>query len=213
MDKIDVLLAKYRGEEKLSQVAKETIILLVVILTIEVLQFVFMAIWSRLWWIYVSIYFLFLVILFVIPEVQNGNLGTKKWKKAYRDYQRKRFVENQGRLATLIKESGMTNQQVYNCLKKRKSEMPPRRDKAAYIVSVCAFIMSFANIFLDPLDNIAKENYAKYVAIVIIVLSLISLFVFIFSKVIVAMNTSYETKFLERHNYEYIIKLLEDMLY
>lgn len=113
----------------------------------------------------------------------------------------------------MIKKMGMTNQQVYNSLQRKRALLPNKSDNVAYTISLCSIVISITNTFVRPLENGAGANYTEYVAVVLCVLFLCGFTIHVIYKVIISLNKSSEMAFLEKYNYEYIIKLLEDLLY
>lgn len=113
----------------------------------------------------------------------------------------------------MIKNFGMTNQQVYNLLQKRKALLPPKRDIGAYGISLCSIAIAITNTFVGPLGNIESVDYASYVAFAIVVLFCCGVGVVAGGDIIMALNKSQEVSFLEKYNCEYVVKLLEDLLY
>lgn len=154
-----------------------------------------------------------ILIMIGLNKMYYGLFGLKSWKEKYQKYHRKRFTDNQTRLTEMIKDFGMTNQQVYNLLQKRKDLLPLKRDIGAYGISLCSIAIAITNTFVGPLGNVEGINYASYVAVAIVVFFCCGVGVVAGSDIIVALSKSHEVSFLEKYNCEYVLKLLEDLLY
>ena len=214
MDKIDMMLFKYKRKKTLSEEFKKmrrfivmpTIILLIMLLLIG---FVFFFVFPRegVVWLILILYFLFLLIWAKMVE---GKWGTNKWKEKKIKIYQECFKLDQGKLIEVIKEEGMNCQQVYNLLIKKHNRMPQKVDKQTFVITIFSLIIAFTGILASPLQNINMDNYGHYVECVIAILFFLIPMGYVVYKFIDAQNKQYDEK---RDNYEYIIKLLEDALF
>lgn len=136
MDKIDELLVKYTEEGTITKEAKEFLIAIGALMTVIVVYGIQTIRYNQYFWQYMLGMIIAILIMMGLSKMYYGLFGLKSWKEKYQKYQRKRFVDNQTRLTEMIKDFGMTNQQVYNLLQKRKALLPPKRDIGAYGISL-----------------------------------------------------------------------------
>ncbi|MBO5167307.1 MAG: hypothetical protein J6B90_12015 [Lachnospiraceae bacterium] len=213
MDKIDELLVKYTEEGTITKEAKEfleaigTLMVVVVVYGIQAIRY------NQYFWQYMIGMIIAILIMIGLNKMYYGLFGLKRWKEKYQKYHRKRFIDNQTRLTEMIKDLGMTNQQVYNLLQKRKALLPPKRDVGVYGISLCSIAIAITNTFVGPLGNAEGINYASYVAVAIVVFFCCGVGVVVGGDIIIALSKSQEVSFLEKYNCEYVVKLLEDLLY
>ena len=209
MDKIDVVLFRYKRERKFSKEFKRFVwgmaIPMIVLLLIDIATILFCPV------DYVGMVLVLCAIFMVVwTKIVEGKWGTKKWKYKLMNAYRGRFKVDQDILIGIIKEEGMNCQQVYNLLIKRHNRMPQSADKQTFVITIVSLIVALTSVLASPFQSINIENYAEYVTYVITILILMVPVGYGLYKFIVAQSKQYDEK---KNNYEYVIELLEDHLY
>lgn len=209
MDKIDVVLFRYRRERKLSKELKKLIwfmaIPMIILLLIDILTIIFCPV------SYAGIIIFICAILMVIwTKIIDGKWGNKEWKYKLMNAYRDRFNLDQSKLIDIIKDEGMNCQQVYNLLIRRHNRLPQSTDKQTFVITIVSLIVALTGILVSPLQNTNVENYAEYVAYVIIILIFLVPVGCGLYRFVISQNKQYDEK---KNNYEYVIELLEDYLY
>ena len=209
MDKIDVVLFRYKKERKLSKEFKKmlwlmSIPIIILLLISFISPFVFATCYA--WLIVIPCSVLMLIWAMIIE----GKWGTNKWKYKLMNLYQERFKLDQSKLLEIIKDEGLSCQQVYNLLTKRYSRMSQGVDKQTFIITIFSLVIAFTGILASPLQSTNSENYAEYVIYIFIILFFLVPIGYILYKVIVAQSKQYDEK---KKDYEYVIGLLEDHLY
>lgn len=208
MDKIDVVLFRFKREKILSEEYKKRYRFTLIISIIYILAGLILVFLSPVGFVLCSI--LYLVPMLIVIKFWEGKWGTNKWKykcmKTYREY----FKLNQGKLLEIINDEEMNCQQVYNLLTKRHGRMAQGADKRTLIISFFSLVIACTSIFASPLQRDNMESYEQYVVYVIVILFALGLIANLFYRRISAQSKQYDEK---KKDYEYILKLLEDYLY
>lgn len=208
MDKIDMVLFKFKREKMLSEEFKKRyrfVLVISIIYSLIELIFVFL---SPVGFVLCSI--LYLVPMLIVIKFWEGKWGTNKWKNKCMKTYRENFKLNQCKLLEIINDEKMNCQQVYNLLTKRHSRMLQGADKRTLIISFFSLVIACTSIFVSPLQKANMESYAQYVVYVIGILLALGLIAKFIYRRISAQSKQYDEK---KKDYEYILKLLEDYLY
>lgn len=209
MDKIDVVLFRYKSERKLSKEFKKMLwIMATPLIILPLLYFSAIYIIPTKWALIVMLLWAVLVLIWV--KIIEGKWGPKKWKNKWMNTFRNRFKADQTKLIEIIKDEGMNCQQFYNLLLKRHSRIPPSADKSTYAITIISLLVALTAIFASPLQHNTAEQYATYVGNVVAILVCLLPAGWALYKFIVSPSKQYDEK---KNNYEYVLKLLEDCLY
>lgn len=135
MDKIDVVIFRYRRErKKCPEIIKMDVIMYVplfLILIISVVSIILIHTIQGRILLGVSI-----LSMFIWTRFMEAKWGTTKWKKRIMKARRAGFKTNQESLIKIIKEEKMNCQQVYNGLVKKHSRIPQSTDRKGYIITI-----------------------------------------------------------------------------
>ena len=169
MDKIDVVLFRYKRERKLSKELKKLLWLMLIPIILLVLigcvsLFTFPTCYGLL------IVILCVVLMLIWAKIMEGKWGTNKWKCNLMKLYKERFKLDQSKLLEIIKDEGLSCQQVYNLLTKRYSRMSQGVDKQTFIITIFSLVIAFTGILASPLQSTNSENYAEYVIYIFIIL-------------------------------------------
>lgn len=208
MDKIDVVLFKFKMERTVSKEYKKMTRILLILITMPLLidlsfLFVFPA-------GYALCCILHMVLMLILDKFWEGKWGTNKWKHNWMKIYKENFQLYKRTLVEVIKEEKLNCQQVYNILIKKHSRILPWTNKESLIIAIFSLVISLIGILVQLLQKESLESYAKlvqYISLTIIVLGIVA---YIFYRVISMQNGQSDEK---KKEYEYIIKLLEDYLY
>lgn len=208
MDKIDVVLFRFKREKTFSKKCKKmrrlTLIpMTILLLTNTILTFAFLL--GYVWSLILSI--ICLILMEILAKIMEGKWGTNKWKDKWVEVYHDNFNFNQEKLVAIINGEGMNCQQVYNFLIKRHSRMLHKVDKQTFIITIFSLVIAFTSILVSPLQNTSFEIYTKYI---IKILFFLAPMAYILYKFIIAQSKDYDKK---KNDYECVIKLLEDYLY
>lgn len=209
MDKIDVVLFRYKRERKLSKEFKKMLRLMVIpIIILSLIGCVSIFAFPAYYWLLIVI--LCVVLMLIWAKIMEGKWGTNKWKCNLMKLYQERFKLDQSQLLAIIKDEGLNCQQVYNLLTKRYSRMSQGVDKQTFIITIFSLVIAFTGILASPLQSTNLENYVEYVTYVFTILFFLVPIGYILYKAIVAQSKQYDEK---KQYYEYAIELLEDHLY
>lgn len=209
MDKIEMVLFRFKREQILSKEYKKRYRILLIITIIYILiSFTLMFFSLAVWWMLCSI--LYVVPMLIMAKFWEGKWGTNKWKHKCMETYRDNFKQNQSKLLEIINDEEMNCQQVYNLLTKRDSKMVKGTDKPSLIISIFSLVIACTSILVSPLQRANLKNYAQYLTCVIVILFVLGIVADIFYRLISAQSKQYDEK---KKDYEYALKLLEDYLY
>lgn len=216
MDKIDELLFKYNNRKiKLSEESQK----MYNFIEIPLIGILIMMLTEAVICLVEHLTYMYIVMIFTIiaewlwMQFCKGKIGTKKWKQKIVKYSRNLFKENQKQLIDLIISEGMTCQQVYNLLIKKDGRLSRAGDKTIYFISICSLLVALISVLVSPLNNIIGVDYSMYLAYVLCFFLIFGPIIFCVFKILYLSNETPDSKFMKKNNYDYIIKMLEDMLY
>lgn len=209
MDKIDIVIFRYKSERKLSIEFMVKVCLMAIpmllVMSADIIVLVVAPVEYKL-----LATLLCLVIINILIKVNEGKLGTRKWKKELIKMYHKNFLSDQNKLLEIISDEGLNNQQVYNSIVKKYKRMPQNVSKENFTITIISLIVAMTGVLVSPLQNTNMENYVSYLANVIAILIYLlpigyMLYRYIFSGI--------KQRDKKRGGYEYLMKLLEDVIY
>ncbi len=209
MDKIDVVLFRYRRErKKCPEITKMAVIMyipLFITLIMDVVSLFFLhMIQGRI------LLGIGLLSMFIWIKFMEAKWGTAKWKKRILTARRARFKTNQESLIEIINEEKMNCQQVYNGLVKKHSRLPQSTDRRGYIITILSLIIALTGILVSPIKDVGLEYYESYIISVFELIVLLGVFGYIMYRIMNVQNMLYDAK---KEIYEDVLELLEDRLY
>lgn len=209
MDKIDVVLFRYKRERRLNREIKKILlgmsVSLIILFIVDVTLFFLCPLEYRGW-----ITILYISSMITWSKIVEGKWGTEKWKYKLMNAYRERFKADQKKLIEIVRVEGLNCQQVYNLLIQRYQRMPQIMDKQTFAITIFSLIIAFAGILASPLQSLGFENYGEYLIFIIIILVFLGPLGYVYYRLIIAQNKQYDEK---KNSYEYVIELLEDYLY
>lgn len=209
MDKIDVVLFRYRRErKKCSEVIKMAVIMSIPLFIILIMDVISMFLLHTIkGWILLGISVLS---MFIWTKFMEAKWGTAKWKKRILTARRAGFKTNQESLIEIINEEKMNCQQVYNGLVKKHSRLPQSTDRRGYIITILSLIIALTGILVSPIKDVGLEYYTAYVMGVFEIIVLLGVMGYILYRIVTVQNMLYDEK---KEIYEDVLELLEDWLY
>lgn len=209
MDKIDVVLFRYRRErKKCSEVIKMAVIMSIPLFIILIMDVISMFLLHTIkGWILLGISVLS---MFIWTKFMEAKWGTAKWKKRILTARRAGFKTNQESLIEIINEEKMNCQQVYNGLVKKHSRLPQSTDRRGYIITILSLIIALTGILVSPIKDVGLENYTAYVIGVFEIIIVLGVLGYIMYRIVTVQNMLYDEK---KEIYEDVLELLEDRLY